>query len=77
MPPSERTALTTRQHEVLSAIDAYTLMHGYAPSVRELGLAIGVGSTNGVVCHLKALQRKGFITWNPMQARTIRVIKKG
>lgn len=53
---------------------------GYAPTIRELGDRIGCSSPNGVMCHLKALQRKGLLTFNSNQARTMRVLevsKKG
>ena len=35
---------------------------GYGPTVREIGTAFKIRSPNGVVCHLKALELKGYIT---------------
>ena len=59
--PLSGSALTARQSQVLETIRAYLVAHGYAPTVRELGALIGVSSTNAVMDHLKALERKGAI----------------
>lgn len=44
-----------------------------SPTVREIGDEFGIASPNGVICHLTALERKGWITVGQMQARSIRV----
>lgn len=54
--------LTARQREVLSFLTSYVDEHGFAPAFREIGAAIGSRSTNNIACHLKALERKGWIT---------------
>ena len=53
--------LSPRQRELLEFIVAYVDQHGVVPSYREIGGALGIGSTNGVSDHVKALLRKGFI----------------
>ncbi len=63
---------TSRQAEVLAFIVAN--LHLYSPSVREIAAGIGVKSPNGVVCHLKALERKGLIRRRPGVTRGIEVI---
>lgn len=68
-----RAPLTNRQQQVLDFIVAHTAETGYAPTVREIAKHLGIKSTNGVVDHLKAIERKGWITRNPMLPRTIRV----
>lgn len=54
-------ALTPRQREVLRALVAYVLRHQRMPTIRELLALIGVTATNGVMCHLDALVRKGYL----------------
>jgi DNA-binding MarR family transcriptional regulator len=67
------TNITDRQREVLDYLVTYIRKHGYAPSLREIGSALKIRSTNGVSDHLAALARKGFIEWSSMKARAIRV----
>lgn len=74
--PGKR-ALTARQLEVLRWIADSTESHGYAPTIREIGDALGIVSTNGVVDHLKALARKGAVTSSPIKSRTLRVTPAG
>ena len=66
--------VTDRQREVLAAIQAHWDENGYAPTLRELGKALGIGSTNGVSDHLHTLMNKGLIAWEHSKARTVRVI---
>jgi len=66
--------LTNRQAEVLSVIRQSIEEHGYAPSLREICKATGIGSTNGANDHIQALVRKGAITREPETARSIRVV---
>lgn len=63
--------LSMRQVEVLRGIDALASQHGFAPTIRELGDALGIGSTNGVNEHLCALERGGVITRAAHAARSI------
>jgi len=64
--------LTARQQDVLQWISGFIDTHGFSPSVREIANAYG-WSTNGVMCHLRSMRRKGAVTWIDGQARTIRV----
>jgi repressor LexA len=72
-----KTSPTTRQVQGLTAIDAHHRAHGYAPTVRELGSALGIRSTNGVAELLCALQTRGLITAQPGKARTTMLTKAG
>lgn len=67
--------VTERQRRVMEWIEDFAAKNGFAPSVREIGNGLGINSTNGVICHLKALKSKGWIEWNEKKARTIRVVK--
>ncbi|MCB9678587.1 MAG: hypothetical protein H6737_26025, partial [Alphaproteobacteria bacterium] len=53
--------LSPRQQEIFEFIRTVIDQRGVAPSYREIGTALGIGSTNAVSDHIKALVRKGFI----------------
>lgn len=53
--------LSPRQREILDFIVAAIDANGVVPSYREIGAALGIGSTNGVSDHIKALERKGYL----------------
>jgi len=53
--------LTNRQEEVLRVIVEFIREHMAPPTIREIGDMVGISSTNGVMDHLKALQRKGWL----------------
>jgi repressor LexA len=67
------TTLTPRQQEVLLWISGYIDTHGYSPTIRQIGHAFG-WTTNGVVCHLRPMRKKGYVSWVDGEARTLRVI---
>src|SRR3954452_13336052 len=49
--------LSARQAEVYTFISRHIAASGYPPTIREIGVALGIRSTNGVADHLKALKR--------------------
>ncbi len=63
--------LTKRQREVYDFIRDKIRSRGYGPTVREIGAAFNISSPNGVMCHLKALEKKGLITREPNMSRAI------
>lgn len=63
--------LTDRQLEVLRFIARQIEENGYPPTIREIGEALEIRSTNGVNDHLKALERKGFLTRDPVKSRAL------
>lgn len=66
--------LTDRQTEIFDFVKSHIKRRGFAPSVREIGNQFGIRSPNGVMCHLKALQRKGLIQREENLSRAIKVL---
>jgi repressor LexA len=64
-------SLTTRQKEIYLFIKSKIHGRGYGPTVREIGNEFDIKSPNGVMCHLKALQKKDFIDREPNMSRAI------
>jgi repressor LexA len=71
MSQNNRPSLTDRQQQVLTAIRDCIDEYGYPPSIRELGQRVGIKSTNGVSDHLKALERKGYLTKGDFKSRAL------
>ncbi|MEX0586750.1 MAG: transcriptional repressor LexA [Pirellulales bacterium] len=65
--------LTKKQLLVYEFIRDKIRNRGYGPTVREMGDHFGISSPNGVVCHLKALEKKGMITREPNMSRAIQL----
>src|SRR5258707_11424759 len=66
--------LTERQREIYDFIKHKIEGRGYGPTVREIGEGFGIKSPNGVMCHLKALEKKGLITREEHAARAIQLV---
>jgi repressor LexA len=66
--------LTDRQREVYGFIRDKIRARGYGPTVREIGAQFGIASPNGVMCHLRALERKGLVDREPNLSRAITLI---
>ena len=66
-----RPKLTARQQEMLDYIERETSSTGVPPSIRQIGAALGISSTNGVRLHLQALQKKGYIRRSQRTSRGI------
>lgn len=66
--------LTERQREIYEFIREKIETRGYGPTVREIGQAFEIKSPNGVMCHLKALQKKGLILREEFSARAIQLV---
>jgi repressor LexA len=67
------TQLTKRQREIYNFIKEKIESRGYGPTVREIGSAFDISSPNGVMCHLKALEKKGHIIREKNAARAIQL----
>lgn len=65
--------LTDRQEEVLKMIRNFFLDNGYAPSLTELQTMLNINTKRGVVSHLEALEKKGYII-RTSEPRGIQVI---
>ena len=68
-------SLTPRQREIYNFIRSKIQGRGYGPTVREIGLNFQIKSPNGVMCHLKALQKKGLIHREPNMSRAIQLLE--
>ena len=66
--------LTERQRNVYKFIRDKIRGRGYGPTVREIATRFGIQSPNGVVCHLKALEKKGLIKREPNMSRAIQLM---
>jgi repressor LexA len=66
--------LTERQREIYDFIKGKIESRGYGPTVREIGVAFDIRSPNGVMCHLKALEKKGLILREGFSARAIQLV---
>ncbi|GAB6179019.1 hypothetical protein JCM14036_03380 [Desulfotomaculum defluvii] len=60
-------------NQILDAIKELS-KRGYAPSVREVGEAVGFRSTATTYYRLSKLRERGAIEWEPTQVRTLRVL---
>jgi len=63
--------LTEKQRAVYEFIRQKIRSRGYGPTVREIAAHFGIASPNGVVCHLKALEKKGLIVREGHKSRAI------
>lgn len=65
--------LTPRQQAVYDFLLSHTRKHGYQPTIREIGTRLKINSPNGVMCHLKALARKGYIKGTTNKSRALHI----
>ena len=70
---SERRALTHKQQLIYEFIKDKIMNRGYGPTVREIGANFGIRSPNGVMCHLKALEKKEMIIRDERMSRAIQL----
>jgi repressor LexA len=69
--------LTPRQRKVFEFIRSKIFQRGYGPTVRETADAFGIRSPNGVMCHLRALEKKNVIRREPNMSRAIALVDDG
>ena len=70
---NDKPKLTEKQRQIYDFLRDKIINRGYGPTVREIGSQFGISSPNGVMCHLKALERKGLITREPNMSRAIQL----
>ena len=70
-----KAKLGKRQLAIYDFIRTYTDEHGYPPSVREIGAAVGLASPSTVHMHLKVLEERGLIKRDSKKPRTIEVMQ--
>ncbi|OFW72541.1 MAG: repressor LexA [Actinobacteria bacterium RBG_16_68_12] len=66
--------LTTRQQEIWQFLVEYVDDHGYPPTVREIGDAVGLASPSTVHAHLANLERAGLLRRDPTKPRAIELV---
>lgn len=66
--------LSERQRHILQYIVQHTELHGYPPTVREIGEAVNLSSSSTVHAHLKSLEQSGLIRRDAVLTRAIRVV---
>src|SRR5918912_780698 len=66
--------LTKRQQEIFDYIKRYGTEHGYPPTVRDIGKAIGLTSSSTVHAHLANLEKVGLLRRDPSKPRAIEVL---
>ncbi len=69
--------LNKREKAILKFIEKQIANVGYAPSVREIGKAVGLSSTATVHGYLAKLEKKGYIKKENQKGRTLRLLKGG
>lgn len=70
------SALSIRQVSILEFIIDEVEQRGYPPSVREIGLAVGLQSSSTVHNHLNQIERKGYIQRDATKPRAIAILKR-
>ncbi len=66
--------LTKRQQEIFDFIKRYSAKHGYPPTVRDIGKAIGLTSSSTVHAHLANLEKVGLLRRDPTKPRAIELL---
>ncbi len=69
--------LTDRQREIIEFVNTHVEKHGYPPTVREIGQAVGLTSPSTVHAHLAKLEAAGLIRRDPTKPRALEVIEGG
>jgi repressor LexA len=69
--------LSPRQREILEFVNSHVDQHGYPPTVREIGGAVGLTSPSTVHAHLARLESAGLIRRDPTKPRALEVIEGG
>jgi repressor LexA len=75
MRPGERSdpagaRLTSRRRKIVEVIDDSVRRNGYAPSMREIGEAVGLASTSSVSYQLSVLEKTGYVSREARRPRT-------
>ena len=68
--------LTTRQQEIYAFIKEHSATHGYPPTVRDIGKAVGLASSSTVHAHLANLEKAGLLRRDPSKPRAIELLDR-
>lgn len=76
MSTSPIKPLTDKQRRILNFVRESSAEHGFPPTLREIGEAVGVANVSAVRGHLAAIEKKGYIAKDPDKARSIRIVRE-
>ncbi len=68
--------LTKRQQEIFAFIKSYSAQHGYPPTVRDIGSAVGLASSSTVHAHLANLEKAGVLRRDPSKPRALELLDR-
>src|SRR3954470_2261982 len=68
--------LTKRQQEIFDFIKRYSAKHGYPPTVRDIGKAVGLASSSTVHAHLANLEKLGLLRRDPSKPRAMELLDR-
>lgn len=68
--------LTKRQQEIFDFIKRYSAEHGYPPTVRDIGKAVGLASSSTVHAHLANLEKLGLLRRDPSKPRAMELLDR-
>jgi repressor LexA len=68
--------LTGRQQEIWDFLVEYVDLHGYPPTVREIGERVGLASPSTVHAHLANLERAGYLKRDPTKPRALELLRR-
>jgi len=68
--------LTERQERILDFIEKYTDEHGYPPSIRDIGKAVGISSTSVTDYNLDVLMREGYLRRDDDVSRGLQLVRR-
>ncbi len=68
--------LTKRQQEIFDFIRKHSAKHGYPPTVRDIGKAVGLASSSTVHAHLANLEKIGLLRRDPTKPRAIELLDR-
>lgn len=71
--PTDAGDLTPRQRAILEVVHTHVADHGYPPSVREIGDAVGLKSSSSVHAQLETLEHKGYLRRDPTKPRALEI----
>jgi repressor LexA len=76
--PDQRmdATLTKRQQEIFAFIKSYSAQHGYPPTVRDIGSAVGLASSSTVHAHLANLEKAGVLRRDPSKPRALELLDR-
>lgn len=74
VPAAQRKSLTARQRQILTSIQDSLEKHGYPPTLREMGEAVGLKSLSSVTHQLTQLEKLGYVRRDPRLPRAIEVL---